>query len=77
MHEYLGRRDVTQRGERDRGEQGYRVERQRVLVSFEFPFFCFCFVKLTQARAIREEGASHEELPPSDWPVGKLVGTFY
>lgn len=31
----------------------------------------WCFVKLTQVRAIWEEGMS-----PSDWPIGKSVGAF-
>lgn len=60
----------------ERRETGGRVERERVLVRFLF-YFIF-FVKLTQAtRVIREEGTSREEPPPSDWPLDKLMGTFY
>jgi hypothetical protein len=33
------------------------------------------FDSLTQARVILEEGTSAEELPPSDWAVGKSDGT--
>jgi hypothetical protein len=34
------------------------------------------FVNLTQAPVVWEEGTATEQLPPSDWPVGKSVGHF-
>ena len=34
------------------------------------------FVSSTQASAVWEEGIPAEEMPPSDWPVGKHMGIF-
>lgn len=35
-----------------------------------------CWLALTQAAVITEEGPSVEEMTPSDWPVFKSVGEF-
>lgn len=35
--------------------------------------FFFFLVNLSQATVCLEEGTSIENMPPSDWPVGKTV----